>query len=139
MATARAAAFQAPAAPRPPAATRQDRRRTDLPARRRDRPDGSEKRRLRSHSAIAALADSLNRQAPADVHYRFVVPGGGRIVTVTSGSSLVPDSLMSAYSASKSAFDSFVESVHWELAGQNVIMKLAVPGFVPTTRFVEQT
>ena len=64
---------------------------------------------------------------------------GGRIVNVTSGSAIVPEPLMSIYSASKAALDSFGEAVRFELATQGIMLKLVVPGFVPGTGFVEQT
>jgi len=65
--------------------------------------------------------------------------GGGRIINVTSGSAIVPEPLMSIYSASKAALDTFTESALFELAPQAIELKLIVPGFVPGTGFVEQT
>ncbi|KIZ45354.1 MULTISPECIES: SDR family oxidoreductase [Rhodopseudomonas] len=65
--------------------------------------------------------------------------GGGRIINVTSGSAIVPEPLMSIYSASKAALDTFTESVMFELAPLGIVLKLIVPGFVPGTSFVEQT
>jgi NAD(P)-dependent dehydrogenase (short-subunit alcohol dehydrogenase family) len=65
--------------------------------------------------------------------------GGGRIINVTSGSAIVPEPLMSIYSASKAALDTFTESVSFELAPQAIELKLIVPGFVPGTSFVQQT
>jgi len=65
--------------------------------------------------------------------------GGGRIINVTSGSTVSAEPLMSAYTASKSALDAFTEAVRYELLVRRVVLKLVVPGFVPGTQFVNQT
>ena len=64
--------------------------------------------------------------------------GGGRIVNVTSASALVPEPLMSIYTATKAALDSFTETVMFELAPQNIVVKLIEPGLVPTTKLTEK-
>ena len=65
--------------------------------------------------------------------------GGGRVVNVTSGSAIVPEPLMSIYSASKAALDNFSEAVSFELSPQGITLKLVVPGFVAGTNFIGQT
>jgi NAD(P)-dependent dehydrogenase (short-subunit alcohol dehydrogenase family) len=64
--------------------------------------------------------------------------GGGRIVNLTSASSVVPEPLMGVYNASKAALDNLTETLRLELAPQNIVLKLVEPGFVPTTRLVEK-
>ena len=65
--------------------------------------------------------------------------GGGRIVNLSSGTAIVAEPLMAAYTASKAALDAFTEALSFELALSGVSMKLVVPGFVPTTDFVQST
>jgi NAD(P)-dependent dehydrogenase (short-subunit alcohol dehydrogenase family) len=64
--------------------------------------------------------------------------GGGRIVNLTSASSIVPEPLMGIYNASKAALDNLTETLRLELSPQNIVLKLIEPGFVPTTRLVEK-
>ena len=64
--------------------------------------------------------------------------GGGRIVNLTSASSVVPEPLMGIYNASKAALDNLTETLRLELSPQNIVLKLIEPGFVPTTRLVEK-
>ena len=64
--------------------------------------------------------------------------GGGRIVNVSSSSAIVPEPLLSVYSASKWAVDGFTESVRHELATQNIVVKLVEPGLVKETNFVQR-
>lgn len=64
--------------------------------------------------------------------------GGGHIINLTSGSAIVPEPLMSVYNASKAALDNLTEAVRYELAPQNILVRLIEPGFVPTTGFVQR-
>jgi NAD(P)-dependent dehydrogenase (short-subunit alcohol dehydrogenase family) len=64
--------------------------------------------------------------------------GGGRVVNVSSSSAIVPEPLLSVYSASKWAVDGFTESVRHELATQNIVVKLVEPGLVKETNFVQR-
>ena len=65
--------------------------------------------------------------------------GGGRIVNISSGTAIVAEPLMAAYTASKAALDAFTEALMFELSLNNIGVKLVVPGFVPTTDFVQST
>lgn len=69
----------------------------------------------------------------------FRANGGGRFVNVSSGSGIRPEPLMSIYGASKHAVEAFSESVAYELATQNVSVKLIEPGMVKGTNFMQQT
>lgn len=69
----------------------------------------------------------------------FKANGGGRFVNLTSAAAISPEPLMTIYAASKSALDAFSESVQFELRTENITVKVVVPGFVPTTSFVQQT
>ena len=77
---------------------------------------------------------ALMRQAIPHLRRR----GGGTIVNLTSGSAVVPEPLMSVYSASKAALDNLSEAVRYELAPQGISVRVVEPGFVPTTGFVAQ-
>ena len=44
---------------------------------------------------------------------------------------------MGIYNASKAALDNLTETLRLELAPENIVLKLVEPGFVPTTRLVE--
>ena len=65
--------------------------------------------------------------------------GGGRIVNVSSSSAVVPEPLLSIYSATKWAVDGFTESVRHELITQNIVVKLVEPGLVKETNFIQRT
>ena len=69
----------------------------------------------------------------------FKEAGKGRFVNISSGSGIMPEPLMSIYSASKHAVEGFTESVAYELATQNVSVKLIEPGLVKGTSFMQQT
>ena len=69
----------------------------------------------------------------------FRKAGKGRFVNVSSGSGIMPEPLMSIYSASKHAVEGFTESVAYELSTQNVTVKLIEPGLVKDTNFMQQT
>src|SRR3984957_13183886 len=68
----------------------------------------------------------------------FRAHGGGRIVNLTSASSLVPEPLMGIYNASKAALDNLTGTLWLELSPQNIVFKQIHPGCVPTTRLVEK-
>jgi len=70
-------------------------------------------------------------------HFRGL--GQGRIINVSSGSAILPEPLMSAYSASKCAVEGLTESLQYELQSQNILVKLIEPGFVPGTSLVRKT
>lgn len=59
----------------------------------------------------------------------------GRIVNVTSSSTLAPMPLVAVYTASKVAVEAFTESLAHELAEFGVGVKLVEPGYCPTTQF----
>jgi NAD(P)-dependent dehydrogenase (short-subunit alcohol dehydrogenase family) len=65
--------------------------------------------------------------------------GGGRVINVRSGSGIVPEPLMSVYGATKHAVEGFTESLAYELATQNITVKLIEPDFVKGTNFIQQT
>ena len=59
--------------------------------------------------------------------------GAGRFVNVSSGSAITPDPFMAIYSASKFAVEGLTEGLRFELANQNITVKLVEPGHIPTT------
>ena len=61
----------------------------------------------------------------------------GVIVNVTSSTTLVPMELLSVYSASKAAVNTFTESMALELEPFGVRARLVIPGRSPTTNFSE--
>jgi NAD(P)-dependent dehydrogenase (short-subunit alcohol dehydrogenase family) len=69
----------------------------------------------------------------------FAARGGGRVVNVSSGAGIVPEPLMSLYSATKFAVEGFTESLRYELAVRGVTVKLVEPGLVPGTGFIRNT
>lgn len=65
--------------------------------------------------------------------------GGGVILNVSSGAGIFTLPLMSLYCASKFALEGFSEGLAWEVAPQNIMIKLIEPGGVPTTKFLQKT
>ncbi|WP_422355353.1 SDR family oxidoreductase [Roseivirga pacifica] len=61
----------------------------------------------------------------------------GTIITITSGVGRVTTPLVSVYAASKFALEGFFESLSFELASQNVLVKIIEPGSINTN--FEQT
>ncbi|UPK70275.1 SDR family oxidoreductase [Chitinophaga filiformis] len=57
---------------------------------------------------------------------------GGTIVNVTSGAGRVTVPLLSIYSASKYAVEGYSESLSYELASQNIKVKIVEPGYIVT-------
>ena len=61
----------------------------------------------------------------------------GNIITITSGVGRVTVPLVSTYAASKFALEGFFESISFELASQNIKVKIIEPGNIATN--FEQT
>lgn len=62
--------------------------------------------------------------------------GGGAILNVSSGAGLFTLPMISLYCASKFALEGFTESLSYELASQNIAVKLVIPhGGVTSTNF----
>lgn len=69
----------------------------------------------------------------------FRTNGGGTIVNVSSGAGLFTLPMISLYCASKFALEGFSESLSYELASQNIAVKLVIPhGGVSSTAFGER-
>lgn len=66
---------------------------------------------------------------------QFRARRSGVIVNVTSSATLAPMPMVAVYTASKSAVEAFTESLAFELATFDIIVKLVEPGYAPTTRF----
>jgi NAD(P)-dependent dehydrogenase (short-subunit alcohol dehydrogenase family) len=65
---------------------------------------------------------------------------GGLIVNVSSGAGLFTLPMISLYCASKFALEGFSEALAYELASQNIAVKLMIPhGGVTATRFSERS
>ena len=65
---------------------------------------------------------------------------GGAIVNVSSGAGMFALPLISLYSASKFALEGYTEGLSYELASQNIGVKLVIPhGGVTSTRFSEKS
>ncbi|WP_339724506.1 SDR family oxidoreductase [uncultured Paraglaciecola sp.] len=58
--------------------------------------------------------------------------GGGKIVNIASQAGITPAPLMGSYNASKAAVVSFSETMHLELADDNIHVSVACPGFFST-------
>lgn len=63
----------------------------------------------------------------------------GVIVNVSSGAGVFTLPMLSAYSASKFALEGFSESLSYELAAQNIAVKIVEPGGVTSTSFVARS
>jgi NAD(P)-dependent dehydrogenase (short-subunit alcohol dehydrogenase family) len=63
----------------------------------------------------------------------------GLILNVSSGAGVFTLPMLSLYCASKFALEGFSESLAYELASQNIIVKLIEPGGVITTRFGQRS
>ncbi|MDU0341032.1 SDR family oxidoreductase [Bosea rubneri] len=71
---------------------------------------------------------------------RAIIPqmrrqGGGRIVNVTSSTTIGVMPLVAVYAASKCAVEGFTESLAYELEGFGIKARLVEPGYAPTTSF----
>jgi len=76
--------------------------------------------------AIQAVAPVMRKQ------------GGGRIVSVASGSSLQPLKGLAVYSASKAGLTMLSKVLAWELARDNICVTNVAPGSMPTAMGSEQ-
>ncbi|WP_435010204.1 SDR family oxidoreductase [Tundrisphaera lichenicola] len=61
--------------------------------------------------------------------------GGGTIINISSGAGAFTLPMLSLYCASKFALEGFSESLSYELASQNIIVKIVEPGGVVSTNF----
>ncbi|MEU0465330.1 MULTISPECIES: SDR family oxidoreductase [unclassified Amycolatopsis] len=64
---------------------------------------------------------------------------GGRLIAISSGAGIVPEPLLSVYSATKFAVEGFTESLRYEAAARGVSVKLVEPGLVRGTNFLART
>jgi NAD(P)-dependent dehydrogenase (short-subunit alcohol dehydrogenase family) len=94
----------------------------------------------------AASADTVQQQFDVNVFgvmntIRAILPHfrasqGGAILNVSSGAGMFTLPLISLYCASKFALEGFTEALSYELASQNIAVKLVIPhGGVTSTRF----
>jgi NAD(P)-dependent dehydrogenase (short-subunit alcohol dehydrogenase family) len=60
---------------------------------------------------------------------------GGLIINVSSGAGIFTLPMLSLYCASKFALEGFSESLSYELASQNIVVKIVEPGGVISTNF----
>jgi len=65
--------------------------------------------------------------------------GGGSLITISSGAGIVPEPLLSVYSATKFAVEGFTESLRYEAAARGVAVKIVEPGLVRGTNFLSRT
>lgn len=66
---------------------------------------------------------------------QFRARGAGRVINVTSSTTLAPMPLVAPYTASKTAIEGFTTSLALELADLNIQAKLVIPGYAPGTQF----
>jgi NAD(P)-dependent dehydrogenase (short-subunit alcohol dehydrogenase family) len=60
---------------------------------------------------------------------------GGLIINISSGAGIFTLPMLSLYCASKFALEGFSESLAYELASQNIVVKIVEPGGVVSTNF----
>ncbi|MEV1083721.1 SDR family oxidoreductase [Streptomyces sp. NPDC050211] len=65
--------------------------------------------------------------------------GSGCLIAISSGAAIVPEPLLSVYSATKFAVEGFTESLRYEAAARGVSVKLVEPGLVRGTNFLAHT
>lgn len=70
---------------------------------------------------------------------RFRGQGHGLFINVSSAAGIVPAPLLTIYVATKHALEGLSESLSYELASQNIGVKLVEPGVMPTTNFAQGT
>lgn len=58
--------------------------------------------------------------------------GGGKIINIASQAGITPAPMMGSYNVSKAAVVSFSETMHLELADNNIHVSVACPGFFST-------
>jgi NAD(P)-dependent dehydrogenase (short-subunit alcohol dehydrogenase family) len=66
-----------------------------------------------------------------------IMTDGGRFINVTSATAIVPEPLLSIYSAAKCALSGFSEAVRYELAVRNIDLSVIEPGLIPGTNFMQ--
>ena len=65
--------------------------------------------------------------------------GAGVIINVSSGAGVFTLPMLSGYCASKFALEGFSEALSYELASQNIVVKLVEPGGVVSTNFGQRS
>lgn len=65
--------------------------------------------------------------------------GGGVILNVSSGAGVFTLPMISLYCASKFALEGFSEALSYELAAQNIVVKILEPGGVVSTNFGQRS
>ncbi|KAB8140671.1 SDR family oxidoreductase [Chloroflexia bacterium SDU3-3] len=84
---------------------------------------------------LFGVMDSIRAILP---HFR--ANGAGTIINVSSGAGIFGLPMMTMYNASKFALEGFAESLSYELADQNILVKQVIPhGGVGQTRFGERS
>ncbi|MDO5624729.1 MAG: SDR family oxidoreductase [Pseudomonadota bacterium] len=73
---------------------------------------------------------TMNAMRAVLPHFR--AEGGGTIINVSSAGGRIGIPLISMYVASKFALEGFSEAVSYELASQNIVLKLVEPGGIAT-------
>lgn len=69
----------------------------------------------------------------------FRQSGGGTVVNISSGVGFATTPLLSIYTATKHTLEGFSEALSYELASQNIRVKLIEPGAIRTTSFSANT
>jgi NAD(P)-dependent dehydrogenase (short-subunit alcohol dehydrogenase family) len=69
----------------------------------------------------------------------FRQQGAGVIINVSSGAGVFTLPLLSGYCASKFALEGFSEALSYELASQNIVVKIVEPGGVISTNFGQRS
>nr|WP_199290299.1 SDR family oxidoreductase [Leptolyngbya sp. FACHB-36] len=64
---------------------------------------------------------------------------GGLILNISSGAGIFTLPMLSLYCASKFALEGFTEALSYELASQNIVVKLIQPGGIANTKFGQRT
>ncbi|CAA9389169.1 3-oxoacyl-[acyl-carrier protein] reductase [uncultured Leptolyngbya sp.] len=64
---------------------------------------------------------------------------GGLILNISSGGGVFTLPMLSLYCASKFALEGFVEALSYELASQNIVVKLIEPGGIANTKFEQRS
>ncbi|KAB8318235.1 SDR family oxidoreductase [Tolypothrix campylonemoides VB511288] len=64
---------------------------------------------------------------------------GGLILNISSGAGVFTLPMLSLYSASKFALEGFSEALSYELASQNIVVKIIEPGGIGNTKFEQRS
>lgn len=70
---------------------------------------------------------------------RFREQKGGLVINISSGAGVFTLPMISLYCASKFALEGFSEALSYELASQNIVVKIVEPGGVISTNFVKRS